>query len=265
MENTKIVFIGTPDFGAIVLKELVKKYKPVLVITTSSESPVAQEAKTNNIPISFDLDEIKKISPDLTITAAYGKIIPKDILSIPKYGSLNIHPSLLPKYRGPSPIQATILNGDEKTGVTIMLMDSEIDHGAIISSSEFSISKDYEYKELDRVLALEGSKLLLETIPKWIKGEIKAKEQDHSKATFTKIIKKRDGQIDWKKSPEVIERQVRAFNPWPGTFTIWKDKIIKILKVEIKDNKIVIKKIQPEGKKSMDFEDFLRGHKDFKI
>jgi len=265
MENIKIIFIGTPDFGAIILRELVKEYKPILVVTTSSDSPVAQEAKVNNIPISLDLDEIKKIKPDLTITAAYGKIIPEDILSIPRYGPLNIHPSLLPKYRGPSPIQTAILNGDKETGVTIMLMDEKIDHGAIVSSSEFTISKNYDYRELSEILALEGARLLLETIPKWIKGEIKAKGQDHSRATFTKIIKKQDGEIDWQKSPQEIERQIRAFNPWPGTFTIWKDKIIKILEVEIKDSKIVIKKIQPEGKKPMAFEDFLRGHKNFKI
>jgi len=265
MENTKIVFIGTSNFGAIILKKLIKVYRLVLVVTTSFNSPVAKEAKTNKIPITFDLNEIKKVNPDLTITAAYGKIVPENVLNVPKYGSLNVHPSLLPEYRGPSPIQTTILNGDKKTGVTIILMDTKIDHGAIISNSEFLISKDYNYKELDKALALEGANLLLETIPKWTEGELKAKEQDHSKATSTRIIKKKDGQIDWQKSPQEIERKVRAFNSWPGTFIVWKNKIIKILEVRIENNKLVIEKVQPEGKKPMNFEDFLRGHKDFRI
>jgi len=273
MENSEIqiVFIGTPEFGAKILKGLT--HRPVLVITVPDKpvgrkkiltpSPVKKQAELFNIPVEYDLNKIKDV--DLIITAAYGKIIPKDILDIPKYGAINIHPSLLPKHRGPSPIQITILNGDKSTGVSIMLMDEEIDHGPIISSIEFPINKDYTYSELDSTLAEEAVKLLINTIPKWINKDIQARPQDHSKATYTKIIKKEDGEIDWKKTPQEIERQIRAFNPWPGTFTIWKGKTIKILEAEVIKDKLVIKKVQPEGKKPMTFEDFLRGHKDFNI
>jgi len=281
MENNKIkiVFIGTSEFGAIILNELVKNnYKPVLVITMPDKpagrkkiltpSPVKKGVKLLKIKIAYDLKEIKKIKPDLIITAAYGKIIPKDILEIPKYGALNIHPSLLPKYRGPSPIQTAILSGDKETGVTIMMMDKKMDHGKIISNFQFPISNKITYKELSKKLAKLSAKLLMETIPKWIKGEIKAKEQDHSKASYTKIIKKEDGKIDWNKPAQEIERQIRAFDPWPGTFTFIKKgdrKIrVKILEAKLsKNNQLIIKKLQPEAKKPMSFEDFKKGYHEF--
>lgn len=289
----KIVFIGTPKFGAIILEGLVKNnLKPYLVITSTDKpvgrkqiltpSPVKVIAQKYNIPIAHQLKEIKKIKPDLIIVAAFSQILPKEILKIPKYGSLNVHPSLLPKYRGPSPIQATILNGDKKTGVTIILMDEKIDHGKIISNFQFLISNEkITYEDLSKKLAEIGANLLIETIPKWIKGEIEAKDQDDSKATYTKIIKREDGKIDWSMSAEEIERQIRAFYPWPGSFTFWKKKgkklIIKILEAEevvetlpknkfaIKCGKgyLLIKKLQPEGKKPMKADDFLRGNKKF--
>ncbi len=277
----KIVFLGTPEFGAIILKGLIKNgYKPVLV---------------------YDFEKIEKLKPDLVIVASYGKIIPKEILEIPRYGCLNVHGSLLPKYRGPSPIQTAILNGDKETGITIILMDEKIDHGKIISNSKFLISnKKIAYQELNKKLAELGVKLLIETIPKWINGEIKAKAQDESKATYTKIIKKEDGKIDWKKSAEEIERQIRAFYPWPGTFTFFKKnsppslppslklrrtrklrRTSKILRVKIleaesldkenpkqlcikcKKGYLAIKKLQPESKKPMTAEDFLRGYHEY--
>ena len=230
----------------------------------------------------YDFKKIEKLKPDLVIVASYGKIIPKEILEIPKYGCLNIHPSLLPRYRGPSPIQTTILNGDKKTGVTIILMDKKIDHGPIIAQQEweipnsqptadqpkagkFLISKRFTYSELCKKLANLGVKLLVETIPKWINNEIKAKPQNHLKATYTKILKREDGEIDWSKSDREIERKIRAFNPWPGTFTFIKHKNktlrIKVLEADIsQDNKLIIKRLQPEGKKPMTFEEFQRGY-----
>jgi methionyl-tRNA formyltransferase len=278
MENNKIkiVFIGTSEFGAIILNRLVKNnYKPVLVITQPDKpvgrkqiltpSPVKKEAKL--LKIGYDLEEIKKIKPDLIITAAYGKIIPKEILEIPEYGALNVHPSLLPKYRGPSPIQTAILNGDKETGITIMLMDQEMDHGPIIAQDRCKIGETTTCQELEKILANQGAKLLIETIPKWIKREIKAKEQDHSKASYTKIIKKEDGKIDWNKSAQEIERKIRAFDPWPGAFTFIKKKDkkirIKILKAELSKDKLIIKKLQPEAKKPMSFEEFKKGYHEF--
>jgi len=283
LKQPKIIFFGTPEFGKIILEGLIKNnYKPILVVT-NPDKPTGRKQLLNPPPVKlvaqkYNLSllqpekikscklEIEKLKPDLIILAAYGKIIPKEILKIPKYGCLNVHPSLLPKYRGPSPIQATILNGDIETGVTIILMDEKIDHGPIVSVSKFKIQNSkFNYQELSKKLAHIGVKLLVKTIPKWIAGKIKAKPQKEKMASYTKIIKKENGQIDWSKSNQEIERQIRAFYPWPGAFTFLKknDKkiMIKILEAEIsKDNKLIIKKVQPEGKKPMNFEDFKRGH-----
>ncbi|MFH1180943.1 MAG: methionyl-tRNA formyltransferase [bacterium] len=273
MSRLKIIFIGTPEFGAIILDKLIENgYKPVLVITapdkpvgrkqTITPSPVKITAQKHKIKVG---DRISNISEpvDLIIVAAYGKILPKNILEIPKYGCLNVHPSLLPKYRGPSPIQMAILNGDKETGVTIMKMDEKIDHGQIISNSKFLISNKFTYKELHDELAKLGAKLLSKTIPDWINGKIKPVPQDETKATYTKIIKKEDGMVGWKSPIDYIERQVRALNPWPGTYTLYNGKILKILKAEAAKGELIIKEVQLEGKKPMSFDAFQRGHQDF--
>ncbi len=247
----KIIFIGTPEFGAIILEGLIKNnLKPVLVITAPDKPvgrkqiltppPVKTIAQKYNILIEQPKKiknlklKIKNLKPDLGIVAAYGHIIPQEILTIPKYGFLNVHPSLLPKYRGSSPIQFTILNGEKKSGVTIILMDEKIDHGKIISNFQFQISnKKITYPELLKELAKLGVKLLLETIPKWARGEIKPKPQNEAKAIYTKILTKEDGKIDWQKSTEELERKIRAFCPWPGSYTIWQDKG-KLIKIKIR-------------------------------
>ena len=205
----KIIFWGTPYFSAKILEALIKAdFSPILTITAQDKpqgrglEKQASEAKRMAInhglnvsqpqklkEIGF-LEQIKALEPDLFIVASYGKIIPKKALEIPKLGCLNIHPSLLPCYRGASPIQATILNGEQETGVTIMLMDEEMDHGPIISNFQFPISKEITFKELEERLIKESSKLLLETLTKWINGEIKPMPQNHSQATSCKIIKK---------------------------------------------------------------------------
>jgi len=277
MENNKmrIVFIGTPKFGAIILEKLIEnKFKPVLVIT-AQDKPVGRKqiltpstvkiiAQKYNIPVQNTIYKIRDTKPDLVVVAAFSQILPKEILTIPKYGCLNVHPSLLPKYRGPSPIQAAILNGDKKTGATIILMDEKMDHGEIVANSEFQITNSkITSEELLKELANLGAKLLVETIPKWVNDKIKLKVQDESRVTYTKILKKEDGKINWQKPAEKIERQIRALNPWPGTYTIYKGKRLKILKAEILNNQLVIKEAQLEGKKPMSFEDFLRGHPDF--
>ncbi|MDO8435818.1 MAG: methionyl-tRNA formyltransferase, partial [bacterium] len=208
--------------------------------------------------------EILKFKPDLIILAAYGQILPKEILDIPKYGSINVHPSLLPRWRGPSPIQSAILANDQKTGVSIIKMTEKVDKGPILGQKEIGLTGKETYLDLHNRLGEMGSNLLIEIIQKWIKDEIKPEPQDDSKAVYSKIIKKEDGKIDWEKPAEEIERKIRALNPWPGTYTIQQGKILKILKVEISNGKLIIKEIQPEGKKPMSFEDFLRGYPDFK-
>jgi len=247
----KILFLGTPNFAAIVLEKMIEGgYIPTMVITAPDKpvgrkqvlttSPVKVLAEKNKIPVSQPakiLDSkfyILNSKPNLIVLAAYGQIIPKEILEIPKFGCLNVHPSLLPKYRGASPIQATILNGDQETGVTIMLMDEKFDSGPIIQNKKLNLkNKKPTYPELTEELANFGAELLIETLPKWINGEIKAIPQDDKKATFTKIINKEDGKIDWQKSAEEIERMTRAFNPWPTTYTEFRIKNIEYRKLKI--------------------------------
>jgi len=213
---------------------------------------------------------------DLFIVASYGKIIPKSILDIPKFGALNVHPSLLPKFRGPSPIQSFILSGEEKTGVTIMLMDEQVDHGQILSQKEFGNkipaspagksnlkSKNLNAKELEEKLAELGEQLLVDTIPKWISREIKAVEQDHSRATFTKKINKEDGLVDLEKdSPENIYRKFLAFQPWPGIyyFTEKNGKKIRVIitDMELENGQLKINKVKPESKNEMEYEKFMK-------
>lgn len=309
--NLKIIFIGTPEFGAIILEKLINSdYKPILIVT-ASDKPVGRKQTITPPPVKVvaqkykvsvtqpenikNLElEIKNLKPDLIIVAAYSQIIPKEILEIPKYGCLNIHPSLLPRWRGSSPIQYAILYGDKKTGVTIILMDEKIDHGPIIAQSSVKIEKNEKSRSLHDKLANLGADLILETIWKWQKGLIKPRLQDEKSATFSKILIKESGKINWKKTADEIEREIRAFNLWPGSFTFWqKDSQllrIKILKarvykkadhflsypigktlvvpqneigVQCRDNFLVIEKLQLEGKKETFSDDFIRGHPGF--
>lgn len=270
----KFVFFGTPEFATIVLDKLVKAgYKPQAVFNNPKESTAVL------------IERIKNLKPDLAIIAAYGKILPKEILEIPKYGFINIHGSILPKYRGPSPIQAAILSGDEQTGVTIMKLDEEMDHGSILGKSEIQISKSETYESLSKKLAKLGAELLIKIIPDYISGKIKPISQDHSKATYTKLIKKEDGKIDWSKSAQDLERMTRGFYPWPSAWTIWDKKLLKIVEADVSEennrktgevflkngelaikcgeNILIIKKLQLEGGKILSAKEFLNGHKNF--
>lgn len=303
-----IVFFGTSEFGAIILEKLVEAgMTPVLVVTTP-DKPAGRKQLLTPPPVKScilkhetwnlkllqpaELDSrftlhILSFKPDLFVVAAYGKILPKDILDISRHGALNVHPSLLPKYRGPAPVQKAILNGEKTTGVTIMLMDEEMDHGPILTQQEIPISND-QFPSLHNKLANLGAQLLIETIPLWVEGKTKPVAQDHSKATYMKRIKKEDGRIDWKKDAEYIERQVRALYPWPGTFTLFKDeegkeRVLKIcrarvlpysetsnpgktfvsdgkLAVETGKDTLLIEELQLEGGKPMSSKEFLLGH-----
>jgi len=304
----KVLFMGTSEFGRIILEKLLKTdYKPVAVITVPDKpvgrkkvltfSPVKILAKKYNLPVYqpeklLDIKEkIQKINPDLVIVAAYGKLISKQILEIPEHGCLNIHPSLLPKYRGASPIQYTILNGEEETGITIIQVTEKIDQGPIISSLKYKIgNSQIIQKELEKELADFAADLLIKTIPRWIKGEIKPEPQDESKKTYAGIIKKESGRIDWSKKAEEIERKVRAFNPWPSVFCKANDKTLKIWKASVSEQTetgpkgkpgkvylatndriavqcgkdyLIIEELQFSGKKRIKTEDFLKGNIDF--
>ena len=321
--NLRIIFIGTPDFSAIILEKLCEsEFKPTLVVTapdkpvgrgqTLTPPPVKMTAQKYKIPVlqpekilpptkNSAGGEILNSKPDLIIVAAYGQILPKEILDIPKRGSLNVHPSLLPKYRGASPIQYAILNGEKKTGVTIILMDEKMDRGPILNQRALEIEKDETATTLYQKLANLGASLLMETIPKWMQGMIKSHPQDDSQATYTTILTREDGRINWKKTAQDLEREIRAFDYWPGSFTFWQKRDgtmvrMKVLKARIlkstggityptgktlvaPQNEIciqcrkgflggggdflVIERLQPEGKKEIGAEEFLRGYPDF--
>lgn len=280
--NTKIAFFGTSDISVTILEELKKaNLAPSLIITMPDKpkgrklvltpSPVKVWAITNKIDfiqpekLNEDfLDILRERNFDLFVVASYGKILKQELLDIPKYGTLNVHPSLLPKLRGASPIISAILEDERNTGVTIMLLDAGMDSGPILAQKEIT-PKNWPPKasELEELLAKKGGELLCEIIPKWIKKQIKIKEQDHSKASFTKKISKEDGLIDLDDNAYKNLLKIRAFEKWPGTyfFVNKHDKQIrvKITDADIEDGKLIIKKVIPEGKKEMLYKDFLLG------
>jgi len=300
-ENFKIVFFGTPAFALPSLEELVKHgYKISACVTRPdtvkgrhlkiTKSEVKKMAEKYNLPV-FQPSEIndkqfflnlKKIQPALFIVVAYGKILPKKIIDLPMFGTLNIHASLLPKYRGASPIHYALLNGDKVTGVTIMKMDEHMDTGPIVSQKEVKIVPKETLSSLHDKLAKEGARLLLETLPDYFSYNLKLQKQDDSKASYTKILKKEDGHLDWQEPALKIERKIRAFNPWPGTFSYIRGKFLKILEaqatsilvdkkpgyffykknriyVSSSDNLLEIKKLQLEGKNPLGAEEFING------
>ncbi|PIP17797.1 MAG: methionyl-tRNA formyltransferase [Parcubacteria group bacterium CG23_combo_of_CG06-09_8_20_14_all_35_9] len=239
--NFKLLFMGTPDFARIILKALIiKGFSPVAVVTSPDKpigrkqiltpSPVKKVALKYNIPVfqSFSVKDsnlkskILNLKCDLIIVAAYGQILPKEILEIPKLSCVNVHASLLPKYRGSSPIQAAILAGEKETGVTIMLMDEGMDTGDILAQAKLKIAPQETAASIHNKLAKLGAATLIKTLPKWLKGEITPLSQKNKEATYTKILTRQDGKIDWGKSAQEIERMIRAYTPWPGTFALLK-------------------------------------------
>jgi len=303
----RTILIGTPEFAERIFRKLMEVGLPsieIIAVITAPDKPVGRKQVLTPSPVKkwaleanlsvLEPDKIrkpewiakiKKLNPDLIILAAFGQIIPQEILDIPKYKALNIHPSLLPKYRGASPIQSTILNGDTETGVSLMIMEPELDHGPIIAKLKIKSQKlKITYTELSKELADLGAELLIKTLPKWIDGKITPQEQDHSQATFCNIIKKEDGRINWNKSAESIERQIRAFQKWPENYTDFNGKILKITEANFANKKtekkpgetfldenknlsvqtgngiLILNTIQLEGKKPMPVKDFLNGH-----
>ena len=256
------------------------------------------ENKIENIwqPKKLDDDFIAKVEnekPDLIIVAAYGKILPEKLLNIPKYKSLNIHASLLPKFRGPSPIQNVLLSGFKKTGVTVMLMDKGIDTGNILTQKKISIKNDDDYITLTGKLGILASNLLSKTLPKWIAGKIKPKKQNDNLATMCQLIERNDGKIIWDENAVDIFNKFRAFRVWPGIFTYWENKKsrqklsltdisfmekkfveakhigevfqLKDGRVGVKTGKgvVIINKLQLAGKRETDIKSFLNGYPNF--
>lgn len=235
----KIIFWGTPEFSLPSLETLIHHGYDVVTVITNPDEPAGRRqiitpppakvlAEKNHIPVFqphtlVNANEKFEIpDADLFVVAAYGKIIPQKILELPRFGALNIHPSLLPRWRGPSPIQYTILSGDTQTGVTIIQMDEFMDHGPIVAERQLEISK-INYTNLHDKLAYEGAQLLIKTIPQWLRHEITPIPQNDAKVTYSKKLTKDDGRINWSRPADEIERMIRAFNPWPGAWTIWPD------------------------------------------
>ena len=229
-------------------------------------------------------EAVRDLHPDLMVVVAYGQILPKSLLNIPKYGAVNVHASLLPKYRGAAPIAWAILSGEKVTGVTTMLLDEGMDTGGILLQTEVPIGDEETCETLHDRLVSSGAQLLLKTLEKMKAENIRPIPQDHSKATYAPPLKKEDGHINWGKEAREIDRQVRAFNPWPGAFTKWGDRLLKIYRGEIRErtpagkagavvwmgsdfieveagkDSYLIKEVQLEGRKRMTMREFLSGH-----
>lgn len=298
MKDKRVVFMGTPDFSVPVLEKLIENTNVVLVVTKKdayvgrkkvlTESPVAICAHEHNIEVykpnklKEDYEYILNKKPDIIITCAYGSIVPKVVLDYPSYGCINVHASLLPKYRGASPIVASILNGEKETGITIMYMDEGIDTGNIIMSRSIEIEDNDNSLSLSNKLSLLGANLLIDTLPKIFEGENFDIPQDNEEATYVGMLKREDEHIDFNSSVENIKNQVRAFSPEPYAFINIDDTEYKISEVEIKkcdvskigiivevnkesfgitakDGIVYIKRIKPSGKKEMSVKDFFNG------
>lgn len=300
----RVVFMGTPEFSVPVLESLInhEEYEVVLVISQPDKrvgrkqkltpSPVSICAKNNNISISKpekikeEYHEVLEAKPDIVITCAYGQIIPEEILNYPKYGCINVHASLLPKFRGGAPIQKAIITGEEKTGITIMYMDKLMDSGDIIEQEEIPIEKEDNLETLTNKLSILGKNLLIKTLPSIIKETNKRIKQDPSKVTFAYNITPSDEHLDFNKNCIEVFNQVRGLSPNPASFVKLNDKAIKIydgyqtseisnqeagtitklykdgIGVSTKDYIYVITEIKPEGKKRMKAKDYLNGCKD---
>lgn len=297
----KVIFFGTPEFAIPALKELKKQKIDILAAVTQPDKPAGRKklmTKSTVKKCAEDLnlkilqpknqkelfDNLKGLKVDFFIVIAYGMILSKEILQMPKYACVNVHASLLPKYRGASPIQEALLNGDKSTGISIMKMDEKLDHGPIY------LIKRIEIEEKDDLISLSDkmAKLSGEILPRALKDIIEGliisinQDEDHQKPSYCRKIKKEDGEINWKKqSAEEIKNMIRAYTPWPGVFTDFKNKKLKILESEISkenlspgefkvDGKalkigtvkgvLIPKKVQIEGKSEMDARSFINGY-----
>uniref|UniRef100_A0A7C4M1K0 Methionyl-tRNA formyltransferase n=1 Tax=candidate division CPR3 bacterium TaxID=2268181 RepID=A0A7C4M1K0_UNCC3 len=314
LEKIKIIYFGTPEFSARILQDLLDAGFNIVGVVTESDKPVGRSqevapcavkrlATENGIRIinhesplreSFEgqarimNEELRELKPDICVVAAYGKILKKETLEIPKYGFINFHPSLLPQLRGASPIQSAILQGIEKTGVSIIKMDEGMDSGPILSQVEIPIDKEETTLTLQNKSLKYGIPLLIKTISEYVLGKIEPSEQNESEITYCKKITKEDGKIDFNKSAEEEYKKFRAYIDWPGSYCWWGEKRVKIFNIKysilnikgkspgkvfldgdgnlclmFSDGYWIVDKLQLEGKKPMSAKEFLNGNKDF--
>ncbi|MBI4458387.1 methionyl-tRNA formyltransferase [Candidatus Uhrbacteria bacterium] len=253
---TGVLYFGTSEFAVAALEALAASPSfRVIGVVTQPDKPVGRKGEIRRTPAAeaalrlglplhqfatlkdpSTAEAIRSMAPDLFIVAAYGKIIPASVLEIPRLGALNLHGSLLPKYRGASPIQAVILAGERQTGVTLMRMDSQVDHGPVLAAAKTPIADDDTHASLEKKLGAVAAELLIETLPAYVRGELTPKEQRHDDATFTKVLGREDGLVRWTvEDAAAIERKLRAYDPWPGAYAVWlhaeKHLRLKLLKV----------------------------------
>lgn len=260
--SIEVIFFGSDPWSLYVLNALEDNFD-VRAVVTAPDSVVAQYFKG----LVLDLNELDdNFTADLMVVASYGKIIPKSILALAKFGALNVHPSLLPKYRGSSPVPATILNGDKKTGVTIIKIDEKMDHGPVVATREVSLTGQEDFIFLINKLFQLGAKLLVEVINNFIAGQIKLQPQNHSLATYCPLLTRESGFFEIDRPPENLDSMIRAYHPWPGVWTRWSpsakasgDKKGKIVKFYPEG------RLQMEGKKILSFKDFQNGYPDFPL
>lgn len=299
----RIVFMGTPEFAVPVLDALVSQYEVVAVYTRADkragrgkqfvESPVKVYARERQLALEqprtlrnlSEQNHLRAYEPDLLVVAAYGLILPQGVLDIPKRGSINTHASLLPRNRGASPITFAILNGDAQTGVTLMQMDAGLDTGPILAQRAIPIAPDDTTGSLTEKLADLGAQLLLDTLPAYLAGNITPVPQDNSKATMTRLIAKEDGLINWNTSAVYIEHMVRAYQPWPTAYTLYRGEMCKILRAFVLGHNaagvpgtvlqigkdigvatgkdiLILDQVQLAGKRPMSAGEFARGQRD---
>jgi len=297
--NTRIVFMGSPDFALPTLQALYEHYQVVGVVTQPDRpagrgrqlqaSPVKQAAQTLGLevyqPVSLRkpevLAQLSAWAPDLIVAAAFGQILPKAVLDLPPKGCLNVHASLLPRWRGASPIQAAIAAGDDHSGVTIMLMDEGLDTGPILSQRSVPLPLGITGSQLSKQLAELGARTLIEILPSYLDGMVAPLPQNENEATYAPMLKKSDGLLDFNRSALELTRKVNAYQPWPGTYFNFNSRQLKVLAAHPHDTfdssigaryivnespavgtaqgLLVLDRVQPEGKKPMSGSDFLRG------
>lgn len=303
----RVIFMGTPDFAAASLQALIDAGYDIPLAVTKEDKPVGRGGRLRESDVKICAKKagitvfqphsvrtkeayqvLAKEAPDLIVVAAYGKIIPKEILELPKLGCINVHASLLPEYRGAAPIQWAILDGKKETGVSIMKMNEGLDTGDILSVSRTPIAPDETGGSLFERLSALGAQLLLDTIPKLAEGAIApVRQPEESPTPYARMIRKSDGRIDWRCSAEEIERKIRGLSPWPSAFTEWNGKMLKLWKARVDrevpedasaapgeicgtgpdgirvrcgSGVLVVESLQAAGKKRMDAAAFLRGH-----
>ena len=299
----KIVFMGSPDFSLSALRLLNEHHQVVGVVTQPDRAsgrgrelkapPVKALALELNIPVIQPeklrepeaMQQLREWNPDLIVVAAFGQLLKKDVLDLPKYGCINIHASLLPRWRGAAPINAAILTGDEETGVTIMKMDVGLDTGPMLAMKKIRIRRDDTAGSIFQTLSTLGANLLIETLPEYIAGNITPTPQSEEGSTYAPMLKKQDGFLDFTRPAIELERRVRAMNPWPGAWFEWNGNVLKVLRASVSgaeglgigsrlivegrpaimsaDGALVLDEVQPSGKKMMPGKSFLSGARDW--